>query len=881
MLQQPFVLIKHHWNGRGKGVFLLLCACSFLLLSGCSFPLHNVSWSQLAEIPSSSDIVTDSSEPIKGERSVADLSEQTFSAKPEGQVGNQSVSGFSSQEKESGSIEEFELKRLQNMLAQDSWNQNIELKSWLERQQAEGEIPSKKGLIASPNSSAQNKKGNVYAEFNRSGKAKPLSNQYMNRDTEAAQRGPISLYRWYHGAIETEQSRPNQDQLKQVTARILLESPPQSLLATNAAIFLARLGVVKVKPFLLESILSENVPQSARCAAIEALGHLASCTNEELLQLVDYYQEREIPPQSDSATPQFQSGNPDLLIELLESLSERLEPTDSRCFTTALKSRSSSIRLTAVTIWRNHLPQPNTISTCPEEITRLVVDPTNEEIRIAALFALARWKYPTAERFLLDGLCDPRVKVRLAAIDALGIQGGETAFKHLSNRLRDPAPQIRAHVAAAFRKMGQKEDLFRFSEDDAYEVRIEVAKGLDDPTFPGTKKLVQKMLTDSSSRVQKTVLESLTTWSLAESAPILFEELASPSLQKRETAQQVLARFWFPAESFDYSDRRTDLRQTALQELRAAFDAEFGEEVRLEQSKDDPIIPVSSATSERVLQSLVDWETSTISERRLIAGTVLNQVKQTVLGPPTLQRLFTLGIQEKDTLILLTFFQIFEHFPGEQAEQFAVFHIENESPEIRRRCCILLGNSDDLNCLEELYARLDDTAPEIVVTAIQAIGNLGKTNRDRLESQQQVAQSSQSLLPQKYVDLLRSQLLRPELQIQIASATALCQWNCEEGMAALERLGYSDDPQTRLAVAQTAGSLAEPRLIPLLLSYLDENGSIRQAALYSLTKTTGKDQGNPAGVVAVPISEQVRNWKNWSKTGKKPEKPTQKGVPLE
>lgn len=482
-----------------------------------------------------------------------------------------------------------QMKKLHDIFSQDIWIANLELQTWLEKQAQAGDIPDVNSLVARPNDPNQKTKTNFYAQLNASADSKIRPGNFIHRSAEAAGEGPISLNRWFHGPIEDvllnmELLEPDDaNQLKLLAAKVLAQSPDRSIVETNSAIFLARLNVREAKPFLYESLQSDDLSLNLRAAAAEAFAQLDSTQNDELLRLVAKYSEKtkspqgitpedfetEISPVHDNAI-QFHPGVPVLFVDLLQSLARRIPPTEAECFTTALQSRSAATRLAAVRIWRDTTP-PDDGQTCPEEILKLTSDPGDERIRIAALAVAARWNHPQAMRHILDGVHDMRMTVRLAALDALSIIGGPDAIKSLDEHANDTSPKIRARVAASLRKLNEKEALFRFAADKSPEVRNEVARGLDDPEVYNTTKLVKTLLTDQSSTVQKSVIESIRNWPLELSVAILFEEMKSPSLLKRETATNALAEKWPPAAEFEFSDRRTDIRTESLAKLKDQY----------------------------------------------------------------------------------------------------------------------------------------------------------------------------------------------------------------------------------------------------------------------------------------------------------------------
>ncbi len=99
----------------------------------------------------------------------------------------------------------------------------------------------------------------------------------------------------------------------------------------------------------------------------------------------------------------------------------------------------------------------------------------NQDVRVAAVEALARIDRVEAQRLILAALKDSSAKVRAAAVKIGGMNWWEWMLPRLKEMAGDPEVQVRAAVAAAVGKMGvlhDEEVLFRLAtEDPSSEVR--------------------------------------------------------------------------------------------------------------------------------------------------------------------------------------------------------------------------------------------------------------------------------------------------------------------------------------------------------------------------------------------------------------------------
>jgi len=860
--------------------------------------------------------------------------------------------------KESNNIESVnpETEKLRNLLSKDTWVANAELRTWLEKQAESDDIPSVQSLTASPGDPNRKAKTNFYDQLNAPAGSKIQRGDYTFRDSADAVLGPISLYRWYHGPIEDatnklldpQQTTPDElNRVKYQAAQILTNSPPKSVAAANAAIFLARLEVEETKPFLLDAVKNSNFSVTLRCAAAEALAGCRETKNGDIAQLYALYAERNIESdltqaEKNKSQSGFTPGVPDLAVELLQSLAERISPVEDPVFTAALKSRLPSVRLAAVKIWRDNPPGENPSGdfrqACPDELLNLISDPVNPQIRVAAMIAAARWNHPRALHYLQNGVEDVQLTVRLAAVRALGILGGPDAVRVLKEHVHDQSPKMRSQVAASLRKLGEKETLFRLADDKAFEVRSEVAKGLDNPKANRTGELAKKMLADPSARVQKNAIEAIGQWPLELAAPILFGEMESRSLLKRETATKMLARQWEPAATFPYDDRQPEVLAKSLAILKDRFESddqivqadnrvsdspEYGmiqqaawkqarelDRLSLEKGRkaiaaytninatreertqareqmislrekfplvveylqftEKQLIPQEIYASilpqtDTVFRSLEQLESGAVPQRRRAADEILERARLNPLGPLVVSRLCETGLSEEDTLTRIVLFQIFEMSPGELADRFAIESLGSDTPEIRRRACDLLGQSEELAALRYLLPMVNDTATEVVRTTLVSVGSLAPLYFEDVDEEEFDPTDTQLI-----TDPIRSILLRSEASLQIAASVALVQWNDPTGMEAIRRLSFAGDDKTRLALAQAVGPLYKPQLADVLIRLLDDKrGSVRQAALNSLPKLVGTDYGNPMGKISVPLPDQTEAWKAWQMTNDK------------
>jgi HEAT repeat protein len=169
--------------------------------------------------------------------------------------------------------------------------------------------------------------------------------------------------------------------------------------------------------------------------------------------------------------------------------------------------------------------------------------------------------------------------------------------------------------------------------------------------------------------------------------------------------------------------------------------------------------------------------------------------------------------------------------------------IGNPAPEVRRRACQYLASHPDPRHVAVLLPALGDSSDRVVTEALRAIGAAGK-----LDDPQPV----------------RRLLTATDETQRLEAAGALARLGDPGGLAALERLSYSDNPSTRQRTAELMGELGSEACLASLVRLLDDNWqSVRLAALKSLPKVTGQDVARTEGQWSVGAAQRITLWKQW------------------
>ena len=657
----------------------------------------------------------------------------------------------------------------------------------------------------------------------------------------------------------------------------LADSDP--VVATNAAIALARSGDDSGAERLAEAARTPAVNQPMRCAAVEALATLKGPSVVPLLrELLQQYGQRAAEPGS--------TYYADLHAELIRGLARHVDPADDPHFVTALRSRARGVRLEALRAWSDGRG-----GSLPIEVADLRTD-TDPEVRAAVMLALARRRHGEAQRYLAAALRDHELKVRTAAIGALGELGGRESRSAVERLLEDQPEAIRAAAVSALERMGAEEPLCRAANDRSWRVRVKVARAL--AGHPGCVAPARRLLQDPSAMVQHQVVLALATWPLDRAGPILLEAFGSRSLMTRHAAAEQLASRWSPATEFPVEGppRR---RQDVLDELQRRFRQQFGPselasatEAATTRRPAPTITPqlldqIEQLVRRRDVRALVDFGpglveglerlvldrqqllpeevyrdvlprygavfvaldrlvSSDVFERRGAAGDLVELARRRPLDRLAVARLGQLVVAESDQLVWQDVLTAVAGDASEPSIRLGYAAISHPSAEVRRRACDHLAAHPNPSHARMLLPALEDRNLGVVRAAARALGTAGG-----LDDTQPLRQ------------LLRS----GSEDLRLDTAVALVRLGDPAGAASLQRLAYSSDPKIRRGVARAMGETADSTFIPTLIRLLDDRPAVCRAALEGLTKAVGHDVSASDDQSPATTSQRVLRWKQW------------------
>lgn len=659
-----------------------------------------------------------------------------------------------------------------------------------------------------------------------------------------------------------------------------------AIVATNAAIGLARLGDASGNRQLAEGVRTSKLKLPIRLAAAEALGRIAEPSPVESLQgLIDQYGRRGDSGQDDSTHP-----IPELHAELIRGLAQHVDPADDPRFLEALRSPAAGVRREALRAW-----SAGRHGTLPVEAVDLRADP-DPRVRAVALACLARRHHAEAQQHLIVALDDCDLQVRIAAVAALGTLGGSEARQALEPLLDDPGELIRAGAVAALAASGARQAVLEAAGDKSWRVRLEVARALAHHPQPAAAAMAGQLIEDPSSAVRRETIASVAGWPREQAGPILLAALDKAGYATRKKAAEQLAAFWPPAAEFPVdgpAERRAEVLARAGPEVLAAVAVEpsmpsvspqtiayveglvralsdpgvpeparrqsiallrtLGPELvaALEQLAVDRGVGLPEALYRDVLPEcapifrvLDGLASEDVAVRRRAAQELAKLAQHHPMGRLAAARLASLALAETDQLVWQSVLDAIAEESGEPTSRLACAAIRHPSPEVRRRACEHLAAhwGFDRDHTTVLLQTLQDENPLVVRAAVRALAAPGRIDD---------------------TEPIKRLLLTTDDLVRLEAATALCRLGDPSGPAALERLSYSGNDAVRREVAVAMGEIADPSFTPSLVRLLDDQHGIRTAALDALPKVVGHDLAETVSPSSASRAEQIEIWKRW------------------
>ncbi|MFO0896089.1 MAG: HEAT repeat domain-containing protein [Pirellulales bacterium] len=485
-----------------------------------------------------------------------------------------------------------------------------------------------------------------------------------------------------------------------------------------------------------------------------------------------------------------------------------------------------------------------------------LLDDEHPRVRIAALEALPPG-VAAAEDNLLARLRDPDIGVRLAAIAAAGRSQLPAAQAELRELTEASGEAVRAAAVAALATAGDRETVRAAVTDKAWQVRLEVARGLAQSPDEASARLIRDLMTDATPAVRLAAVQSIGQWPPELAVPLLLEDLEpGPRATRadRKEAARLLAERWPPAAELSAAallDDRSTGHKAALEkltELRSRWRSEHPRLRALHPGSEPTLLrggDRNPTADEQLSQDLLALSDQSAGKRRAAAIRLAHAVREQPLTDVALGQLETLTLASEDPLVWQTALDIASGDGREPALRVLSAAASHPEGDLRASACAKLARTHDPRFAPLLRAALDDADARVVAAAALALGSCGEAAD---------------------VAGLSEKLQSPLPEVRLAAAEGLASLAPEEGMAALERLALDRRAQVRQRAVEAMGRSGDATLVKPVVARLGDEAAVRHAALISLRKLApdAAETILPAGQGAATEETEVAAWRTWA-----------------
>ena len=706
--------------------------------------------------------------------------------------------------------------------------------------------------------------------------------------------GGQPAYRWVYPILEDMLS---ETEVHPRNLQVHLDSP-EPIVAANAAIVLLRTGDSSAAEQLAEAADSRKLDVEVRCAAAETLGQVPSAI-PLLQELIDEEIRRHLLDKE--AGRSHGAYSPDFHAELIRTLGRLVHPADESRLASALSAENADVKLAALDVW-----QQASGGTFPERGFALRND-SDPRIRAEVLAVLAL--HPTVDTLdrLTQALNDPDLRVRTAAIRALGTLGDKRAVNTLETLVAEGVEGERIAAISALAELGQTDVILGAGRDKSWRVRLEVARILPDLPGDPDSQLAKEFLEDASGEVQHQTVAAIRNWPPAIAEPLLLDALEKCPYRSQKLAAESLAKTWPEGqtllEAFPFG-QSASVRAPALAKIRQAHaEREIVPQKRTTEPEiafSDEQLAVVVASLRTLLAAKADTQeySEALASLRTVGPNLIDVLEYLVeqrgivlpdcvfetlaaersdfaiveklhrndvqsrrgaarqlaedfarihrLSPLLIRRIADLAVAETDAAVWQYLLAALKDQGDSQTFRLVYTAVGHPSSGVRQAACEHLRRHPHRQHADVLLATLNDASVPVVCAALEALGVCGA-----------------DIAPAPILSLLISQ----SDSVQIATAVTLTRLGSSEGPAALERLAYSRSEQTRLRVAQVMGELALPEFAPTLVRLLDDRHGIRLAALNSLPALAECEAAEAPGLRE---SDRIEAWRKWAVAGQQP-----------
>ncbi|MBA2117536.1 HEAT repeat domain-containing protein [Bremerella alba] len=436
----------------------------------------------------------------------------------------------------------------------------------------------------------------------------------------------------------------------------------------------------------------------------------------------------------------------------------------------------------------------------------------------------------------------PEFATRESAVIGLG-RDGSAAAQAMLREITDKDPTL-VQVASVFAwsLIPGHDQWTRLSEASSWRVRLATAQLV--PLHSKYQDIFAELKDDNSRQVREAMIHRSPELvarqkSPQEEAPLPTKRHEIPNL----TAEQVMAildRIEKAEHASDESQRQEARRALLLQpqEVLAAVDQAAKPLVAYDNDYLFNVLLPQCDPAYRLLLEVTSGDPRlTLSALRQLEL----QSRQAALPELVVWRLQS-HVEHFTPMTWPVLMEVIRNDQREAAQQIVRRALAHDSPQIRIAAYRYIADFPMDDVTSQVKDGLNHEVPNVRVAAIEALSSV-----DGAAS----------------IGDFVNRLTDSDIDVQMAACRALDAQNDRRGIDHWNRMIYSSSKAVRLKAVQAIVARKQPSDIPLLIRVLDDETSIRSAALDGLSSIVAKDQWPSSISNAISLEAKCAAWKNW------------------
>lgn len=443
---------------------------------------------------------------------------------------------------------------------------------------------------------------------------------------------------------------------------------------------------------------------------------------------------------------------------------------------------------------------------------------------------------------LSEGLRSPNFATRESATIGLGREGTRAAETLLLD-ISDNAPTlIQTAAIVAWGLMPQHEEWPRLAETNSWRVRLAIAQWI--PLTSRNLDTIGKLKNDNSHLVRQAILARSASPAepiVERKPPVKPKPLPKQKLELSSEEVVTLLDQIDQAQHAKDAAARTKAREQLLLAPEKVLAAVEQVAQTLAQYKNDYLFDVLLPQCDPAFQRLQE-ATQGSSQMTLIALRDLERrSEQAPLHELILWRLSQTP-QRFNSLDWQTLMAMIKQDQRPATEALVRYALGHDDPLVRTRACEHVTQFPLPDVIHPLEDSLEHESPEVRCAAIHALSKLDGANQR---------------------ETFVAMLLDREVDVQLAAAQSLDAANDPRGVQHIYRMTYSSSRETRFKATHAIADRQNLVDLPELIRLLDDETSIRKAAIEGLSSLVPAEDNPPPKNAVISLDAQATAWKNW------------------